>query len=450
VEYYAAVRAVEAVMAKPMQERCWISKMCVKAANIAPMALVYALAFGMGLTPSARAQEYKETFLYSFTGGADGNAPVGVILGGNGTLYGTTEIGGDLSCFAPLGCGTVFEVEKTGAVSVLHTFTGQPDGAFPTADLVMDSSGNLYGTTSEGGDTPCVGTGYGCGSVFELNPSGAETQLYSFNGPPDGVYPEGPVLDAEGNLYGVTIDGGTGLCHASDGVVFGCGTVYQLVGGQYTSLYSLEGGARGKTPGALVRGPEGTLYGTAVVGGKGDCYIDAGCGVIFELNPSGQGTVLYSFTGGADGGLPTGLILGPGDTLYGVTEEGGNLECNTGNGDPGCGTVFKLTASGETVLYAFNGGTDGAFPDGSLVLDEAGNLYGTTAYGGDPTCQAPSGCGTVFELDSTGQETVLYSFKGPPDGVTPGGLVRDALGNLYGATILGGASGAGVVFKLVP
>lgn len=169
--------------------------------------------------------------------------------------------------------------------------------------------------------------------------------------------------------------------------------------------------------------------------------------MVFKLDPAGSETVLYSFTGGRDGEWPyAALIMDAARNLYGTTLFGGNLNCNSGQG---CGTVFKVDPSGnETVLHSFTGGSDGELPEGSLIMDQQGNLYGTTIYGGT------YGWGTVFKLNPSGNETVLYSFTGGNDGMQPiGGLVMDAANNLYGTTYGGGAfnncnGGCGTVFKL--
>jgi uncharacterized repeat protein (TIGR03803 family) len=188
----------------------------------------------------------------------------------------------------------------------------------------------------------------------------------------------------------------------------------------------------------LIRGKLGKLYGTTYAGGA------SGWGVVFELDPTGKETVLHSFTGGADGGHPDAGLVGDGaGNFYGTTPYGGDLSgCRNGSG---CGVVFELDPTGtETVFYGFTGGANGAIPAAGLVWDAAGNLYGTTSRGG------AAGSGVVFKLDPTGKETVLYRFTVGADGAIPtAGLVRDAAGNLYGTTGGGGASNNGVVYKVV-
>jgi uncharacterized repeat protein (TIGR03803 family) len=214
-------------------------------------------------------------------------------------------------------------------------------------------------------------------------------------------------------------------------------------GQTYTVLHSFAGpptdGSNPFDSGSLVRGSAGNLYGTTTFGGA------SGKGVVFKVDPTGMETVLYSFTGGADGASPSaGLIRDKEGNLYGATAYGGDLSAFFGLG---CGVVFKLDSSGnETVLYTFTCGADG-LQDGSqpravLVRDKAGNLYGTTEAGGT------FGYGMVFKLDRTGKETVLHTFTGADGLQVDAGLIRDAEGNLYGTTVGGGASGDGVVFKL--
>jgi uncharacterized repeat protein (TIGR03803 family) len=268
--------------------------------------------------------------------------------------------------------------------------------------------------------------------------------LHSFAGPPtDGALPEaGLIGDEAGNLYGTTAYGGKS----------GYGAVFKLSeGGKESVLYSFIGGATdGEYPIAgLVRDSAGNLYGTTYSGGDLTCSPGSGfgCGTVFKLSPTGKERVLYSFTG-ADGALPqAGLIRDSAGNLYGTTVYGGDFSC----GVLGCGTVFKLDGTGqESVLYSF--GTEGAFdgtaPYAGLFRDTAGNLYGTTLLGGAES----SLCGTVFKLDTEGTKTTLHSFGATGDGCAPyGGLVQDATGNLYGTTEHGGGtSSLGTVFKITP
>ncbi len=307
--------------------------------------------------------------------------------------------------------------------SVLDTFTGA-DGKGPTGSLVLDAQGNLYGAAFEGG-------AYGAGTVFKVDTTGAVTVLYSFTGTGgDGVTPIGVVLDAQGNLYGSTSGGGA----------FGNGTVFKVdTTGAETVLYSFTGaGGDGADPsGGLVLDAEGSLYGTTNFGGA--YYL----GTVFKVDASGHETVLYSFTYGVDGRYPDSVVLDAQGNIYGTTFRGG-----TDNN----GTVFKVDASGhETVLHSFGKRPDGALPSGGLVLDAQGNLYGTTGGGGEIYCgQGYDGCGTVFKMDTSGNETLLYSFSYCCGvGKFPrGGVVLDAQGNLYGTTLNGGFYDKGTVFML--
>jgi len=321
---------------------------------------------------------------------------------------------------------------------VLHAFGG-PLGAVPFGSLVRDAKGNLYGTTFWGG-------AFNFGTVFMLDSAGKGRLIYSFTGGSDGGHPYAGLLrDSAGNLYGTTKYGGA----------FNAGTVFRInAKGTETVLYTFTGGADGGTPvGGVIRDAAGNFYGTTQLGGGGSCH-GVGCGVVFKLDPSGTETVLHTFTGGADGGYPLArLIRDPAGNLYGTTQIGGNgadTLCSTADG--GCGTVFKVDGDGnQTVLYSFSWGVgvDGGLPVGGLVMDAAGNLYGTNTVGGDNKACLGFGCGTVFKVDNNGTETVLHSFTDPPEGADPSAdLVRDAAGNLYGTTYDGGNPHFGTVFKL--
>jgi uncharacterized repeat protein (TIGR03803 family) len=401
------------------------------------LALAVVLGLGGVATQSAQAQTYKEAVIYSFRGTPDGASPwAGLIRDNAGNLYGTTHDGGDL------GQGTVFKVTANGKEIVLYSFRGYPDAARPEAALVQDAAGDLFGTTTY------YGGAFLWGAVFKVTKTRKETVLYSFTGGTDGGYPTGGLVrDPAGNLYGTTIDGGKG-----SGCYYGCGTAFKLdATGKETVLYSFTVGTDGASPAAgLVRDSVGDVYGTTYYGGNATCNKsgNSGCGTVFKVTKSGKETALYTFTGGTDGAYPyAGLLRDAKGNLYGTTSEGGDLNCAP---PYGCGTVFKLTQAGKlTVLHRFTGGVDGAGPNGSLIRDVAGNLYG--ASGG--------GSGRVFKLTKAGKLTVLYSFTGGVDGAGPnGGLIRDAAGNLYGTTIgggdlncnLNGIPGCGVVFKLSP
>ena len=357
-----------------------------------------------------------ETVLHSFDFATrDGASPYSTLVrDAQGNFYGTTLAGGAAQLW-----GTVFEVTATGEEKILHSFSGNKDGATPTPGLVIDAHGNLYGTTSGGGRT-------GNGVVFEISPDGTMRILYNFTGGIDGKWPQaGLVADPKGNLYGTTYYGGA----------FGAGVVFRVTPrGQESVWHHFKNQADGGHPltGALVRDAAGNLYGTTSTGGA------ANQGTVFQLMPNGTLNTLYSFLGGSDGTQPqSGVIRDSSANLYGTTAIGGAANS---------GTVFKVSHDGqEIILYAFTGGNDGAFPYGGVIRDAAGNLYGTTVAGGT------SNFGTVFKLTSPGKEEVLYNFTDGPDGAAPwGALLRDKSGHLFGTTSSGGNTNDGTVFELIP
>jgi uncharacterized repeat protein (TIGR03803 family) len=385
-----------------------------------------------------------------------------LISDASGNLYGTSS-GPDTLC--PKLCGAVFELERSSGgwtYHVLHTFERNADGQNPVGGLVFDALGNLYGTTLQGGSA-CLGLYGGCGTVFRLTPtsngSWTYTVLYRFTGA-DGADPSGDLaIDASGNLYGTTYWGGMLSCQPGGGV--GCGTVFELspVSGGWNEkvLYSFTGGSDGGEPLAGVTlDADGNLYGGTAVGGVLNCSF--GCGTVFELSPGSSGwteSVLYSFTGASDGMFSdSGLIFDAKSNLFGTARGGGSTNCI---GYPnGCGTVFELVPSGGkwsfTLLYDFTG-TDGWSPCG-LVFDTQGDLYGMTTLGG-------SGNGNVFELSPKvgggWAESTVYDFTGLKDGGQPApdaSLILDTAGNLYGTAYVGGKkrsyNGLGVVFEIVP
>jgi len=352
-----------------------------------------------------------------------------------------------LSAMAPTGAA-----HATG-FSVLYHFCSQQncsDGLWPYAGVISDESGNLYGTTGAGGATCRL---YGCGTVFKLAPDGTQTVLHAFTAGTDGSGPYGGLIaDASGNLFGTTASGGSDGCGGSD---YGCGTVFRIsASGEENIIYAFAGGNDGAYPeAAVVADKKGNLYGTTVDGGGGtQCIVQfGGCGTIFRINPRGRERILYAFSGGSDGANPqAALLIDKAGNLFGTTAYGGNTSaCNQG-ASPGCGTVFEIAADGtEKTLYAFNGGNDGWSPVASLVKDRSGNLYGTTEAGGSTTACNGVGCGIVFKLAPDGTESILYDFTGGNDGAHPAaGLVRDRRGNLYGTTLAGGSGDQGTVFKL--
>jgi uncharacterized repeat protein (TIGR03803 family) len=404
----------------------------ITAHRAAALALTVAFGLILGMSPSAQAQTF--TVLYSFAGyPTDGEGPeAGLLMDPSGNLYGTTTFGGNVNLTncadsGYKGCGTVFELGNKGVETVLHNFTG-PDGAIPRANLIMNAKGNLYGTTVAGG-TGCAGETYvGCGVVFKLS-QGKETILHHFTGGTDGKWPmAGLIADAHGAIYGTTYLGGK----------FGDGAVFKLADKKETVLHSFTGGKDGGLPAAgLIMDAKGNLYGTTTYGGDTRCDYPYPCGLVFKLEGTKE-TVLYAFKGTPDGDDPiAGLLMDAGGNLYGTTHFGGE--------GYNAGTLFKVSASGkEQVLHRFRvNGRDGVYPATAVVRDAQGNLYGTTEEGGTDSD------GVVYEITADGKEKILHSFCSGAcsDGAYPNDLIMDAQGNLYGTTNAGG-KGYGTVFKI--
>ena len=352
--------------------------------------------------------------------GKDGARPTAsLIQDAAGNLYGTTSSGGNSRL------GVVFKLDTANNEIVLHSFSGS-DGAIPHGGLVLDGSGNLYGTTSLGGD-------FGLGTVFKIDPSGTETVVHSFAGNPDGAKPyAGLIADTAGNLYGTTEKGGSS----------GRGTVFKITAtGEESVLHSFAGGVSdGANPKAgVILDGLGNLYGTTFRGGL------ARQGTVFKLDTNNVETVLYNFTGSRDGGNPFGgVILDSSGILYGTAQNGGSANIKR----YGCckGVLFSVSAAAgpgsEKVLYTFTGGKDGGTPASDLVLYN-GTLYGTTLTGG------PGHGGTAFSVTiATGSEKVLHGFTGSRDGGTPrGGLLINSAGVIYGTAEKGGRFKRGTLFQ---
>ncbi len=404
------------------------------------------------LAIAAQAQSYH--VLYNFTGGQDGADPyAGVTLDAGGNLYGTTITGRGQSAN-----GTVFKLERRGSgwiFNTLYAFSGGNDGASPTARVELGPDGALYGTTQDGGGHSGCPYGHTCGTVFSLSSPATfchavrcpwiEKVIYSFTGGADGGNPGlgDLIFDNLGNMYGTTIFGGNlgGVCGSG-----GCGVVFKLTpsgGGWNESAIYRFSGSDGLAPENTVEiDSSGDLYGTTAEGGSDNN------GTVFQLTPSGPGwteTVLHSFNRPPSEGFPwSNVILDAAGNLYGATGWAG-----TGGG----GVVFELARQGNSwmysVLYSLTGGgdfTDG--PQAGLVMDAAGNLYGTTAQDGAYSY------GNVFKLTPSGggwTYTSLYDFSGYLDGAEPVSTVAiDAQGNLYGTTSSGGSHDYGVVWEITP
>jgi len=408
----------------------WLAPFRADADTLPPsLQLIFFLLFAV---LSAHAQTFN--VLHRFAGKGDGEFPwAGVMRDSRGNLYGTTQHGGSFDF------GTLFKLDAHGKPAILHSFWGG-DGLWPYATLIRDQAGNFYGTATGGGTLEGGGCRHGCGSVVKLDSAGKETVLYAFAGGADGSEPNaGVIRDDAGNLYGTTAGCGYSSC---GGVVFKVDK-----NGKETVLHTFTDTPDGAGPtGTLIRDRMGNLYGMTYRGGS------FGRGLVFKIDPFGKETMLYNFTAGKDGGEPQGTLLRDAKgNLYGVTFVGGDLSC--GYDGEGCGAIFRLDHHGkETVLYAFKGTPDAAFPNGGLVRDKSGNLYGVTQQGGSGSC-GNSSCGTVYKLEPNGKETLLHSFTGGSDGSAPiGSLTIDESGNLYGTTNVGGDFSClcGAVFKITP
>jgi uncharacterized repeat protein (TIGR03803 family) len=375
-----------------------------------------------------------ERVVYNFTGANDGgNAATALALDKTGSVYGTTVIGGTYQC------GTIFEAKpesnSTWPETVLYSFTCYGDGKNPHGGVTFDAQGNLDGTTVAGGTGYCAGDG--CGVVFQYA-SGSEVVLHAFTGNHDGFGPGGQVtIDPSGNIYGTTPDGGKS----------GLGTVYGIAQSgklwRERVLHAFSGKRDGSTGslGALLRDSSGNLYGVTETGGA------LSNGTVFRLVPASGGksklTTLYTFKGTPDAGSPYGgLVADASGDLYGTTYYGGA---------DGLGSVFELVKKGngfsERVLYSFKGGSDGSSSTSTLTFGSAGTLYGTTSAGGG-SCD----CGTIFSFNTkTGKEKVLHAFGGANDGMYPYyGMTLEANGKFVGTTVAGGSSGQGVIFEFTP
>lgn len=381
-----------------------------------------------------------ESVLYSFAGGDDGAYPASAPILVHGQFYGATALGGNRGCDFVHGCGTVYTLNLSGQERILHVFKSGKDGEAPNASLI-EFDGNLIGTTILGGGAACRdGRVKGCGTVFEVTPSGREGILYRFAGKTQGARPISNLMHFKDFFYSEAAAGGIGKCYYTN--YRGCGLIFKISsGGREYVVYTFKGGNAGGTPQGGLLLYRGNLYGTTSAGGDTACMFSYGCGTAFKLTPSGSLTTLHAFGRTLhDAALPqNGLVLLNGE-FYGTTFSGGANDCALTGSFLGCGTVFKLTPSGKsTLLYSFTGKTDGAYPNGLVAVN--GNLYGTAG--------GAHGCGTIFEITPSGKETTLYQFKGGNDGCSPTSLVY-ARGAFYGTTGSGGAYNSGTVFTVTP
>lgn len=445
-------------MGNQAQLRNWLRFNSRRVATVA-MAVGTMVVLTAGIAESAGPPNY--SVVYNFTGGADGANPwAGLTIDAAGNIYGTTLNGGSAH---GNGFGVVFQLKpsKSGfTFNSIYSFTGGADGAGPVARVVLGSNGALYGTAHAGGQLNCGVPGFqydGCGTVFKLAPSGnswAQSVLYTFTGGADGANPWGNVtFDQSGNLYGTAEFGGNPACVLTSS---GCGTVFKLSpsGNSWTQsvLYSFANGSDGARPYAgLTFDSSGNLYGTNLYGAGTGCtgvFQSPGCGTVFKLTPAGLGWVestVYPFQGGSDGGFSQSGV---------VVDQSGNLyTASSSFGSGSDGTVLKLTPSNGgwtfNLLASFSGSSiQQAGPRENLVMDQAGNLYGTTNSAG------AYGYGAVFKLTPSGSTwtyTSLHDFTGSSYGFNPvSNIVFDASGNLYGTTTYGGTKNKGVVWKIKP
>ena len=374
---------------------------------------------GLGLCASGLVSAQTFTTVFSFDG-SDGSHPLGLVQGGDGNFYGTTQASD----------GTIFKITPGGTLTTLFTLDGlqKNSGESPEAGLIQGIDGNFYGTTSAGGAN-------GDGTVFKITPSGTLTTLHSFDGT-DGFSPiAGLIQGTDGNFYGTTQYGGANSCTDVGGAVYSCGTIFKITpSGSLTTLHNFDG-TDGELPeAALVEGTDGNFYGTTYAGGADQaCNDPTGCGTVFKITPGGKFATLHSFVYPTDGILPrAGLVQGTDGNFYGTNSSGG---VNEGICQFDCGTLFKISPGGTfTTLHSFDG-TDGDVPTAPLVQATDGNFYGTTLGGG------ANGDGTVFRITPSGALTTLHSFDNT-DGRLPNSLIQDTSGTLHGTTE-SGASGIG-------
>jgi uncharacterized repeat protein (TIGR03803 family) len=399
---------------------------------------IFTLLMPHWLAPNSAWAEPQYKVLHNFTAGSDGGELYGsLVFDKEGNLYGTTSYGGRYEG------GTAFEMGPQASgewdLTVLYSFCKVPphceDGGLPDAGMIFDTAGNLYGAATDGGRGKPAATG----TAFELTPSGDKWKaktIYNFSMPQGEAAPQGGfVMDDDGNLYGAS-SAGFKLWHGPNGW-------------KTTVLHRFGKGSDGyEIDAPPIIDPSGNLYGTTMYGGDWKDCPGTGCGTVWELSPQPGGKwkeyILHRFTGG-DGAWP-----GRG-ALY--RDSSGNLYGTTGGYNSG--TVYELSRDGEErwhhrILHTFTAGSGGNSPGGGVVMDKAGNLYGTTALGGDPGCS----CGVVYEMspgkDGKWSYTVLHTFIGA-DGVNPvANMIFDDQGNLYGTTLMGGSSTFGVAFELTP
>ncbi len=394
--------------------------------------------------------------LVSFDG-SDGAGPAAALIQGlDGNFYGSTYHGRLGNCYETdiVGCGTIFRVTPDGRITTLYSFcTDQncSDGALPDGNLLLNSDGDFYGTTSAGGTGDCTSGNYspGCGTIFKLSHEGRFTTLYRFctqTGCPDGEYPSAGLIQAtDGNFYGTTAGGGAGNCSGTFSPP-GCGTIFRITpDGAFITLYRFcmqTGCPDGAVPLAgLVEASDGYLYGTARDGGQ-----NGAGGTIFKISLSGELTTIYSFSSNGGPVAPSaGLMQAADGDFYGTTSYGGR-----GN----AGAVFKVTPNGALQVLANFNHNDGALPSAALIQATDSNFYGATFGGGNGFghYDCLEGCGTVFQITSRGKLTDLHLFcsqSGCSDGAQPGGGQLQATSGLFYGTSQNGGRHANFVCGLL-
>jgi uncharacterized repeat protein (TIGR03803 family) len=387
------------------------------------------------LLTAATAQTFSVLYTFNYTDGGLPNG--GLIIDTAGNLYGTTQFGGSTRQ------GVVFKLDAKGQQTVLYTFTGASDGGVPIGRVLRDHNGNLYGITSQGGDPACK-----CGTVFKLSKNGSLKVLHSFKGGKDGAQNQGQpqlgLVMVNGDLYGSASFGGVIGCDGN----LGCGVIFKVTqAGKETVLHRFTGQAEGAFPQDLITDKAGNIYGST-----GGSYVQGNAGTLFKIDTTGKLTTLYTFPGGAAGISPRwGLTRNASGLFHGVTQFGGDTT-TCALGTLGCGIAFTVSAAGkEHILHTFGEqASDGGEPSGPLV-DSAGNFFGVTFYGGIKNSTCTFGCGVVYQVAKNSKYSVLYSFTGGQDGYLPtGGLTADRAGNVYGAAYVGGSTGNGVIYKITP
>jgi len=392
--------------------------------------------------PETASKGFQRLFGFDKTNGV---GPMGIVQGVDGNFYGVTPTGGannsDEVCGQNIGCGTVFKISPSGALTTSYNFCALQnctDGALPIGTMTLGNDGNLYGVTWFGGANKFCPTG--CGTLFRITPTGKLTTLYTFctqSGCLDGANPDGLALGIDGNLYGTTLAGGVNAtCKGG-----GCGTVFQFTPtGKLTTLYSFCSQATcadGSQPNPVLQASDGNLYGTAQGNGAN------GAGAIFKLSTAGAFTTLYSFCNQpncADGGSPVaGLLQASDNNFYGTAELGGS---------DSEGTVFRITSTGKfATLFTFcqqSNCPTGGEPGAALMQATDGNFFGTDLAGAG-TCFIEVACGAIFGITPAGQEKTVFAFcfsqTSCDDARDPGfGLVQGTDGNFYGTTLIGGGN----------